>query len=221
MWQLNDCWPVTSWAIIDYFQRKKPAYYAMRRVLAPIAIAVKRAHHDWSVVHARPAKTSSYECWISSNSTKEVTASKVELKFISIATGNEIKKALIRQNVKITANGTTNIFDGEINNEKEEPLVLAARIWIDGEDGVVSRDVDWPQPLKYLKMEERGVKVSFDDGKITVTSDKPTKGLVFEEREGVLVNDSAVDIVPGDQQVITVKGLKPGDAPLKWRYYGQ
>ncbi|KAI5272131.1 putative beta-mannosidase [Aureobasidium subglaciale] len=221
VWQLNDCWPVTSWAIIDYFQRKKPAYYAMRRVLAPIAVAVKRAHHDWSVVHARPAKTSPFECWVSSNSTKEVTATKVELKFISIATGKEIKEALVKKNVKITANGTTNVFDGELNNEKEEPHVLAARIWIEGESDVISRDVDWPQPLKYLNMDERGVKVTFDDGKITVTSAKPTKGLVFEEREGVLVNDSAVDIVPGDQQTITVKGLKPGDAPLKWRYYGQ
>ncbi|KAG9800870.1 putative beta-mannosidase, partial [Aureobasidium melanogenum] len=221
VWQFNDCWPVTSWAIIDYFQRKKPAYYAMRRVLAPIAIAVKRAHHDWSVVHARPAKTSTYECWVSSNSTKDVTASKVELKFISIATGKEIKRAMTRESIKITANGTTNIFEGVIDNEKEEPHVLAARIWVDGEGGLVSRDVDWPQPLKYLNMEKRGVKVSFNDGKITVTSNKPTKGLVFEEREGVLVNDSAVDIVPGDEQVITVRGLKSGDAPLKWRYYGQ
>ncbi|TIA49257.1 putative beta-mannosidase [Aureobasidium pullulans] len=220
VWQLNDCWPVTSWAIIDYFQRKKPAYYAMRRVLAPIAVAVKRAHHDWSVVHARPAKTSTFECWVS-NSTKEITATKVELKFISIATGKEIKEALIKKHVKITANGTTNIFDGELNNEKEEPHVLAARIWIDGEDSAVSRDIDWPQPLKYLNMDDRGVKVVFDNGKITVSSKKPTKGLVFEEREGVLVNDSAVDIVPGDEQIITVKGLKAGDAPLKWRYYGQ
>ncbi|KAG9701410.1 hypothetical protein KCU76_g110, partial [Aureobasidium melanogenum] len=76
----------------------------MRRVLAPIAIAVKRAHHDWSVVHARPAKTSTYECWVSSNSTKDVTASKVELKFISIATGKEIKRAMTRESIKITAN---------------------------------------------------------------------------------------------------------------------
>ena len=56
VWQLNDCWPVTSWAIVDYFLRKKPAYYAMYRVLAPIAVGVRRAHHDWSVCHARPAK---------------------------------------------------------------------------------------------------------------------------------------------------------------------
>jgi beta-mannosidase len=221
VWQLNDCWPVTSWSIIDYFQRKKPAYYAMRRVLAPIAVAVKRAHHDWSVVHARPAKTSTFECWVSSNRTVDITASKIELRFISIATGREIKSSLIKQDVKIIANGTTRMFDGIIDNEKEEPHVLAARIWVEGNETVTSRDTDWPQPLKYLDMEHRGVKVDSQNGRIVVTSDKPTKGLVFEEREGVLVDDSALDLAPGDEQVVTVKGLQPGDAPLGWRFYGQ
>lgn len=25
VWQLNDCWPTTSWAIVDYYLRRKPA----------------------------------------------------------------------------------------------------------------------------------------------------------------------------------------------------
>ena len=35
VWQLNDCWPVTSWAAIDYEQRPKPLWYAIRRAFAP------------------------------------------------------------------------------------------------------------------------------------------------------------------------------------------
>lgn len=218
VWQLNDCWPVTSWSIIDYFLRKKPAYYAMRRVLAPVAVAVKRAHHDWSVVHARPAKTSAFECWVVSSKTQSLNAT-VELRFISIATGKQIKDSLIKKDVEIVANGTTDLFKGVLDNEKEEPHVLAARIWIDGE--IVSRDVDWPQPLKYLDFADRGVDISFESSRIKVKSDKPIKGLVFEEREGVLINDSALDVVPGDEQVVTVKDLKKGDKPLNWRFYGQ
>lgn len=218
VWQLNDCWPVTSWSIIDYFLRKKPAYYAMRRVLAPVAVAVKRAHHDWSVVHARPAKTSAFECWVVSSKTQSLNAT-VELRFISIATGKQIKDSLIKKDVEIVANGTTDLFKGVLDNEKEEPHVLAARIWIDGE--IVSRDVDWPQPLKYLDFADRGVDISFEGSRIKVKSDKPIKGLVFEEREGVLINDSALDVVPGDEQVVTVKDLKKGDKPLNWRFYGQ
>jgi beta-mannosidase len=32
VWQLNDCWPVTSWAAVDGDARRKPLWYALRRV---------------------------------------------------------------------------------------------------------------------------------------------------------------------------------------------
>ncbi|KAF2194519.1 glycoside hydrolase family 2 protein [Zopfia rhizophila CBS 207.26] len=218
VWQLNDCWPVTSWSIVDYFLRKKPAYYAMRRVLAPVAVAVKRTHHDWSVVHARVPKTSDYELWVASNRRTELTAT-VELQFISVSTGKEIKEKIVKKDIKVVANGTTDVTSGSIDNINEEPHVLAARIWIDGE--IVSRDVDWPQPLKYLSFEDRGVEVYSKGDLILVKACKPTKGLVFEERTGVLVNDSAIDVVPGDEQIIKVRGLAADDAPLKWTYLGK
>jgi beta-mannosidase len=34
VWQLNDCWPVTSWAAIDGDGRRKPLWYAVRRGFA-------------------------------------------------------------------------------------------------------------------------------------------------------------------------------------------
>ncbi|MGD6935023.1 MAG: glycosyl hydrolase 2 galactose-binding domain-containing protein [Candidatus Bathyarchaeia archaeon] len=42
IWQLNDCWPVISWSIIDYGINPKAAYYTVKRhfkpVIAPIII---------------------------------------------------------------------------------------------------------------------------------------------------------------------------------------
>ncbi|RMI39604.1 beta-mannosidase [Streptomyces triticirhizae] len=35
VWQLNDCWPVTSWAAIDGDERPKPLYYGLKHVYAP------------------------------------------------------------------------------------------------------------------------------------------------------------------------------------------
>jgi beta-mannosidase len=218
VWQLNDCWPVTSWSIVDYFLRKKPAYYAMRRVLAPVAVAVKRAHFDWSVVHARVPTSSDYEVWVASNQPSELTAT-VELRFISVSSGKEIKERVVKEDITIVANGTTDVLKGIVDNISEEPHVLAARIWMDG--NIVSRDVDWPQPLKYLSFADRGVEIQRQGDRITVKAKRPTKGLVFEERSGVLVDDSAIDVVPGDEQVIKVRGLAAEDAPLAWRYLGQ
>lgn len=36
LWQLNDCWPVSSWSIVDYFLRPKPAYYYVKRAFSPL-----------------------------------------------------------------------------------------------------------------------------------------------------------------------------------------
>ena len=35
VWQLNDCWPVTSWAAIDSEERPKPLYYGLRHAFTP------------------------------------------------------------------------------------------------------------------------------------------------------------------------------------------
>ena len=37
VWQLNDCWPVTSWAAIDGDGRRKPLWYALRAAYAAAA----------------------------------------------------------------------------------------------------------------------------------------------------------------------------------------
>lgn len=231
LWQLNDCWPTISWAIADYFLRPKPAYYAMARVLAPIAVAVSREHHDWSVTHARPPKTSKFELWVVSSLQEEVEGL-VELKFISIVTGLEVRDGIVHEKVRLAPNGTTNIIlDGVIDHIKyPEPQVLAARLWVDGR--LVARDVDWPQPFKYLDFNDRGIGVreinqnlSADNGKgqrkVAISTRKPVKCLVFEERDGVTVSDSAIDVVPGDDQIVDIHGLKAGDRPLSWKYLGQ
>jgi len=41
IWQLNDCWPVASWASIDYFGRWKAMHYAAKRFFAPVMISAE------------------------------------------------------------------------------------------------------------------------------------------------------------------------------------
>ena len=42
LWQLNDCWPVISWSVIDSSTRWKPAAYAMRTAFADRVVTVHR-----------------------------------------------------------------------------------------------------------------------------------------------------------------------------------
>ncbi|MEM7334467.1 MAG: glycoside hydrolase family 2 protein [Chloroflexota bacterium] len=43
-WQLNDCWPVASWASIDYYGRWKALHYMARHFFAPVLIS---GLEDW------------------------------------------------------------------------------------------------------------------------------------------------------------------------------
>jgi beta-mannosidase len=42
VWQLNDCWPVQSWAMVDYLGEPKASMYAARKFYAPVLLSLVR-----------------------------------------------------------------------------------------------------------------------------------------------------------------------------------
>ena len=57
VWQLNDCWPVASWASVDYFGRWKALHYFEKRFFAPVLISCREegALSQRTNVNAEPA----------------------------------------------------------------------------------------------------------------------------------------------------------------------
>jgi len=87
---------------------------------------------------------------------------------------------------------------------------------------IIARDVDWPQPLKYLDLSKRGLEIQVyrgDQTRVVISARKPVKSLVIEEQEGVRISDNAMDIVPGDEQTVIITGL--ANRSLKYRYLEQ
>ncbi|WP_244484052.1 glycoside hydrolase family 2 protein [Devosia sp. Leaf64] len=50
VWQLNDCWPVNSWAAIDGYGRLKPLWYALRAVYHPHLLTIQPRGEGFSVI---------------------------------------------------------------------------------------------------------------------------------------------------------------------------
>ena len=71
VWQLNDCWPVVSWAAVDGDGRRKPLWYALRAVYADRLLVVRDgalhlvndADRPWAGTLRRPGTIWTAPCW--------------------------------------------------------------------------------------------------------------------------------------------------------------
>ncbi len=243
VWQLNDCWPTISWAVVDYFLVKKPAFYAIKRAMEPISVGVSRSFRDWTTrpaddlwkrdtAHVNPVQDAAdltFDVWIA-NSTVESKSTEVVIRFISIKNGVDVI-APWRSTVTAGANATTDVYQAEsltgqkrlgtqevFHPDLSDPFIICASLVMDGKE--VHADVSWPDPIKYLTFADRGIRVESERryGKVefVVTAEKPVKGFVFEERQGMKLSNNGFDVIPGTPQVVVAEG--EGVEHLKWVY---
>lgn len=49
-WQLNDCWPVTSWSTLDYYGNWKASHYQVKESFAPTLLMVTESTNGLSII---------------------------------------------------------------------------------------------------------------------------------------------------------------------------
>jgi beta-mannosidase len=205
VWQINDCWPVTSWAICDYYLQPKLAYYAVKRELAPFTVGIKRVEGtDGTRV----------EVWACNLTTEETTV-ECRIQAWNLENGEQIAERVTRQ-VVLKANRTTEICESdpwgaaEAKGKGLEGKTMVQAALYRGHE-LLARFVDWPQPLKYCHFPKADVKVTMvDDYTVEVSSDSAIKGLVLTG-EGVVFEDNCMDLAPGEAVKLRVlRGGKKG-----------
>ncbi|KAF9263450.1 glycoside hydrolase family 2 protein [Marasmius fiardii PR-910] len=232
VWQINDCWPVTSWAIVDYFLRPKPAYFTIARELRPYTVGTTRKDKidypdDRSA--AKFAIDTVLEIW-GTNSTLE--KKEVVLEVMSFDLHSEWKDVWSKT-VTLSPNSSTELHRGTLpgqptrykQSEIPKDIVVSARLLDSDGTTVLARYSNWPEPFKFIKfpsVKEVDLKaeVSTDGESVVLSSKRPVKGIVLdvEGDEEVAWSDQAIDLAPGDPQTIRALGLK-GRA-VKVRYLG-
>ncbi|KAI0194724.1 family 2 glycosyl hydrolase [Xylaria flabelliformis] len=222
VWQLNDCWPTMSWAVVDYYLLKKPAYYAIKNALRPLDIGISKKYHDWTSGHVDPTESfndTKFDLWIVSDRPQPVQVD-VAVRFISIHTGQDVKQQVKLDSVTVHPNSTTEILKDydlieNITEPKDnvqsfdiaefDPYVIHATLTIGNQ--LIASDTYWPQPLKYLNFDNRDVTFKpTGDNQVVISASRPTKGFVFEETRGVKLSDNGFDIIPGQEKVVEVIG---------------
>jgi beta-mannosidase len=128
--------------------------------------------------------------------------------------------------VDLAPNSSTEIWKGNVpgqpirtsDGQVAKPIVVQARL-LDANGTVLARYSNWPEPWKYLIFPDPKLYIKVDGDEVTLKCEKPIKGIVLDvDGEECKWSDQAIDLFPGDPQLITATGLKGGE--VKARYLG-
>lgn len=219
VWQLNDCWPTVSWAIVDYFLNPKLAYHSIKRALAPLALGVERRLVETERTPGSRVDVDRkwvLDVWISSSLlvTPGDTIA-VTITAFSISTGAILGTHTL-PNITPPANAShelaTSLSISALKPDNHRDVAIA--ISAPG----VPLVVNWPEPIKFITwptVEEVGVKVVLQKGEVEVLVERPVKAVVVERVDGEVLGGGADwkiggDLVPGVKEVVAreVKGVE-------------
>ncbi|KOS18019.1 Beta-mannosidase B [Escovopsis weberi] len=237
VWQLNDCWPVTSWAICDYYLRPKAAYWAVKREMAPTTVSIRRVAERRPRAEPRHSRVAaedvSLEIWATNLALEPATVD-VVVRAWDVVSGRETHSSTVAAGLTLQGNRSTEVAAIKVPVETpgaglEGRTIVAAYLVEAGGHGrpgrQIARFVDWPQPLKHVLVQDPkrlGVTVAEGGKAIVLEADVPVKGVFVEcEDDDVKLADNMVDLVPGEAvRIDLLRGHLKDRSALKTMYYG-
>ncbi|OAL44507.1 glycoside hydrolase [Pyrenochaeta sp. DS3sAY3a] len=226
IWQLNDVYPSTSWAYVDYFLRPRPAYYTIKRAFAPFSIAAERMPSTRWIDEDRPraSEIPSFDIF-AHNTTSSAQEFTLELAAFDFATGvyTDLGSQASR---KVTLEAGRNTELGTLRQQAtwtQTSLIILDLALRDSHGTLLARHTSWPEPFRYLTW-PRDTRLCIAVGSgtrgwendVTLSSNQALKGVWLEpvydgtEEDGgrePVWEDNMLDLMPGVGMVVGVNGL--------------
>ena len=195
-WQLNDCWPVTSWSVIDSALRPKAAYYFARRFYAPVLASIRRGENG-------------AEIWVTSDLPLPLAA---DLEVSLIAFSGKVLKRM-RRPVRLRGDASAKIAEVAWVGGDGAPLDRYLRVRLSTEDGLVSENRLYVAEPKHLPLPDPALtwSVSRTSARlfaVTVHAGRLARGVRVEvEGESVLFDDNVFDLDGGTSKTVSCGSL--------------
>jgi len=174
VWQLNDCWPATSWALVDSAGVVKPAWHAVRRALAPLAAAL------------RLEPGGARACLMNATQGQRV---RLELRLFSLdgrCFAEHAVGADVPENSSVELVLPVQAFDASA-------VVGELIVCVDGRE--IARDCAWPEPYKFHEFAPAGLRLAIEGRCLVLEADRPMKG-IWLAAQGTRFDDNFIDLMP-------------------------
>jgi beta-mannosidase len=206
IWQLNDCWPVASWAMIDGADRPKALLYASKRFFDPVLVSANRYGRT-------------IEVGVTNDTDLEIKG-KVICRVTDVATGKVAREQAFDVTVKPnSAKKVCAKAPDELGFTDLEGQFLWLE-WVSGKRIVAMNHYD-PAPYRYMPLRDAKLKTDIrkgDGGGVDITLETPTtaRGVTLSLGNDVVghFKDNYLDLYPNRPVTVrleteaTVKAVK-------------
>ncbi|MBB4711816.1 beta-mannosidase [Streptomyces luteogriseus] len=225
VWQLNDCWPVTSWAAIDGDGREKPLYHELRRLYADrlltfqerdgrlVLAAVNQGREEWR--GTLTLRRMSVEGEMLGRTEVELTAGARTVARVDVPrelTPLGPKEFLVADAGAVADSGA----DADSGTDADSAVVADSGTGADsGADAEGLRALHFPVPDREVPYPAPRFEVALAPGGITVTARTLVRDLLLQADRldpGARADRGRVTLLPGEQVTIGVRGWKTPDA---------
>lgn len=190
-WQLNDCWPVTSWSSVDYYGRWKALHYQVKRSFQDILLSVAEENDTYNL-HLINDAAESYDGIVMA----EIRNFKGELLW------SKQKECNIKNN---TNSVPISFARQELIGFDLKSIYLTVRF--KANEKLWKINYFFLKP-KELVLEQPTITISkIDDLTIEITSDVLAKNVFLSADEDVFFSDNYFDVSPKEK--VIVKLSKP------------
>jgi len=187
-WQLNDCWPVTSWSSVDYFGRWKAGMYQVKKSYAEVLVSIKE-------------EDDRYDVYIVNDAVEKKEGELVVnlFDFDGKLLRNTILKKSIGENSSLVQ---YSLSKKEIEPHDYRKTVLAATFSSNATSSntnfyfVKPKDLLLTKPTIQIKRLDRVT--------IEVTSDVLAKNVYLSSSEDCFFSENYFDVLAGEKVIITL-----------------
>lgn len=208
VWQLNDIWPVVSWASIDYYGRWKALHYAEKRMFNPIMISCE----EHGEIDQRPfciaERKEPIELSIRLNVCNETMAPVKGTARWALCDASGKRKEESSVAVEIPALSALWLDKVIFEGIDELSHYVDYSFTIEGQDEPVSQGTALFTAPKHFEFIDPKLTLSVDGNQITVQSEAFAKSVCISSKSGkrLQLSDNFFDLTTGERSVYLEEG---------------
>ena len=195
-WMYSDIWPTGTWAVVDFYELPKPAYYAVKRAYEPLMLSIQQKKDDIKVFIVNDLLLKEEGRLEYGQATVDgVVSWKRTIDHISVGENEALEITSIGNMIKNIPNSY--IFARFIGNKYKINTTFFHKLW---------KDIEWREPgltfrvLNESKLNEKFIK------SIEVKTDKYARmvNINLPENKWAIFSDNFFDLEAGESKQITI-----------------